>query len=365
LWVLLNRGETLLMPPLTAPQLARLDADLTTAPAESIIDRSNSIIARLYTLPSTLLQSGAIALTPLKATFNNEILLRGYSVDARSADRGLLQPGAVLFVTLYWQAVQPVSEDYNIAVQLWADGKNALVSTTDFPFGGAYRTRIWRPTEWVATHHWLQLPAHLPQGRYTLATTMLHLLGGKRIPATGDSVDSTIGFAVAPDFRIRPVAVPLTDSQSATVAQFADLFTVADAHLAIDSVEQPVGSIISIKPGATLELGLTWRTLTRPMRDYTTFLHVSPAPDVAPIAQTDLLMGSTIAGGSFPTGAWRPPEAYRDTLKVTVPPTLAPGRYGVWLGIYDWQSGTRLPVSPRTDADPSDQWLVATLQVLP
>src|SRR5262249_33250750 len=150
---------TWLLPPFTPAQeqtlLEKVKATENTAKAESLLDRSRTEIARLYSLdtPAGLFTPRPVIDQPLEATFNGEVQLKGYTIRDENPT-----PGKVIWVTLYWQALKPPSEDYEIFVQAWNDAKESLAGTHDFPYGGAYRVRIWRPSEIVATHHWLQLP---------------------------------------------------------------------------------------------------------------------------------------------------------------------------------------------------------------
>ncbi len=373
LWVLLYHGQTLLLPPLTPAQDASLQNTMATEPANlpaALIDRSRNTIAYLYTVPTAVLtmpEANPAPMISLKATFNNQIDLLGYMLNTPSGD---MTPGQVLFITLYWHIRQQVTEDYNISAQLWTDDKIAVVSTTDFPFGGAYRTRIWRPDEIVATHHWLQLPNDLPTARYTLAVGMLHLLGEKLVPITGDNADLTTGFALAADLRRPPPlfdTVPVLGPPLTVPIQFGNtsgnIFAVSGVDLRLDRIDQPLSVAkpltYPVLPGQSLVVDLIWKTLQRPARDYTVFLHLASAPNVAPIAQADLRMGVN-ANLSFPTGAWRPGEVYQSNLLVTVPATLAAGPYQLLIGVYYWQTGERLLLN---DQPGTDQWLIGMLNV--
>ncbi len=348
LWVLLTNNQTLFLPPLSAQQSDALTTVLAGTQAEMLTDRSATPIAALYTIASDFLATVPPAIVPLDAVFNNELAVKGYTIHPAGPD---LTRGSRLDVTLYWNARTPPGEDYNITVQLWDDARNALISTTDFPYGGAYRTRIWRADETVATHHWVRLPDTLPTGRYTLAVGVLHLLGGKLLPVAGK--DTGYGFALAPELRRPPPAITRTATTLANPVEFGGVFRVRGANLALDGVPLSIGAASTARGGQTLSLALDWETLRRPTRDYSVFLHIAPAPDVPPTAQNDQRMGA-----DFPTGAWRPPEIYHDALTVRLPESLTPGRYRLFVGVYYWQTGERL----TTDSG-ADQWEIGTLDI--
>ncbi len=354
LWVLLDHGQTLLLPPLTAQQEHDLLAALPSAPVEPLTDRSNTEIAKFYTLPTPpgLFASRLVIDYPLQATFADQIDLKGYSI----ADQDLT-PGKVVFVTLYWQARVAPSRDYEIFVQLWNDNKEALAETHDFPYGGAYRARIWRPDEIVATHHWLQLPAadKLPAGRYTLAVGLSPLLTPDRIPVQGSSADPTLQVVLSPDLRVSLAqATPGTPLPQAT--RFGDVTQLVGFDSSL-----PAGGNWQVTPGQTLTFNLTWKALKRPPQDYSVFLHLSAGYDTPPVAQVDSIMG-----GNYPPGAWRTGDLVGQQLSLKIPDDIKPGSYQLLLGTYYWQTGQRLPLflgdQPQPDAQAA-QLSLATITV--
>ncbi|NLV74052.1 MAG: hypothetical protein GXY52_05150 [Chloroflexi bacterium] len=51
------------------------------------------------------------------------------------------------------------------------------------------------------------------------------------------------------------------------------------------------------------------------------------------------------AGGDAPTNAWEPEQVVRDAYYLTIPPDTPPGNYRVLVGMYELESGTRLPIT--------------------
>ncbi|HLY25163.1 MAG TPA: hypothetical protein VKQ72_02410, partial [Aggregatilineales bacterium] len=354
LWVLLIDGQTLLLPPLTAPQEQELLGKLQSAHFEPLQDRSNTEIAKFYDLPTPpgLFAPRQVIDSPLQATFANEIDLKGYSIRDQN-----LTPGTVVFVTLYWQARVTPSRDYETFAQVWNDNKQALAETNDFPYGGAYRTRIWQPGEIVATHHWLQLPNSLPPARYTLAVGLSPLLTAQRIPVQGASADPSLQVVLSPDLRVPlPPAIPGTPPAQPT--RFGDSFAVAGLTASVDSTALPASGAWQAKPGQTLSFDLTWKALKRPSLDYSVFIHLSAAADTPPVAQADSVMGDT-----YPPGAWRSGDLVAQRLSVKVPDNLVPGTYQWLLGVYYWQDGKRLPLFLGDQQQADAQWSFGSLMV--
>ncbi|MBN1660900.1 MAG: glycosyltransferase family 39 protein [Anaerolineae bacterium] len=77
-------------------------------------------------------------------TFGGQIRLVGYDV---------LRAGELLRLTLYWEAVTPVSRDYTVFFHL-LNGADGIVAQDDHPPGGAFSpTSTWLPGSIVADEH--------------------------------------------------------------------------------------------------------------------------------------------------------------------------------------------------------------------
>ncbi|MCB0162964.1 MAG: hypothetical protein KDI79_01985, partial [Anaerolineae bacterium] len=114
---------------------------------------------------------------PATANFNNAIALTGYDLDP---------------LTLYWESLAPVNEDYNLFVHLFDDEGN-LVSQADAPpTQDAYPTHWWAPGEIIADRH--PLPAapdatRVQIGFYSLITQQRLPLIDSTLPAQDNGVE--------------------------------------------------------------------------------------------------------------------------------------------------------------------------------
>ncbi len=116
--------------------------------------------------------SGA-RLEPL-SIFGEAVALRG----AR-----MMPEGQGLEVTLWWEALAPLTADYTVFVHLVDEG-GQLVSTGDGPpLWGGFPTRLWRPGDGVADEHIIPIPAGLPSGVYTVQVGWYDPATGVRLPA--------------------------------------------------------------------------------------------------------------------------------------------------------------------------------------
>lgn len=105
----------------------------------------------------------------LQTNFNNLLRLRGYTYNGR-----LFKPGDVLDVRLYWQALRPLSQDYE--VELWVcddpcERWMAPRATAVLPLTPA--TSQWTAVDVVENSYLLSLPGDLPAGSYLIHVALL------------------------------------------------------------------------------------------------------------------------------------------------------------------------------------------------
>ncbi len=91
-------------------------------------------------------------------------------------------------------------------------------------------------------------------------------------------------------------------------------------------------------PGDEISLTAYWRALQKLDTNYAVFLHLD-APDGTTIATVDQLHPNDI-----PTANWPPALYLRNSLTLRVPAKTLPIRYSLRVGMYNPQSGQRLPV---------------------
>ena len=91
----------------------------------------------------------------------------------------------------------------------------------------------------------------------------------------------------------------------------------------------------------------SWDVRGRPSADYQVFVHVIDSAGHT-AAQVDVAPGG---GDAPPTSAWEPGQQIAVPLPVPLPDDLPAGAYQVTLGIYDLQTGQRLPFTGATAAD--------------
>lgn len=113
----------------------------------------------------------------LQVSLGERVSLLGYRWDT-----GATEPGRPLALTLLWQALRPLEDDYIIFAHV-LDAAGRLVSQHDAPpLQGIYPTSAWRPEE-IFTHPvTLLLPDDLPPGAYALLVGMYSYPDIQRLP---------------------------------------------------------------------------------------------------------------------------------------------------------------------------------------
>ncbi|MCC6607146.1 MAG: DUF2723 domain-containing protein [Anaerolineae bacterium] len=113
-----------------------------------------------------------------------------------------LSPGGLLDVTLTWQALTPLAEDYTVFVQV-LDANDQLVGQIDsWPVQGTFPTSQWTPGEAVVDHYQVPLAGELPEGPYRVQVGFYLLRTLRRLSVlddTGTAVDDKLlltGFTV-------------------------------------------------------------------------------------------------------------------------------------------------------------------------
>ncbi len=114
-------------------------------------------------------------------------------------------------------------------------------------------------------------------------------------------------------------------------------------------------------PGGSLSFTFYWNAPTRPPGNYSLFLHLVAADGTSPFAQVD---GNPAAPERL-TQTW---DRADETLisprfTLTLPPDLAPGDYRILLGLYNFETGARLPLQDAQGAPQGDAWEVTRLRI--
>lgn len=129
----------------------------------SEVQSADTARAVLFDMTSAL-PTGAWSANAVDATFGESLRLAGYDLPGGVTRRA----GDVLPVSLLWEAVNVIPQDYSVGLFLMSP-EGALVTQHDsYPVNYFEFTHNWRVGSYHRDNHGLQLPANLPPGEYEL-----------------------------------------------------------------------------------------------------------------------------------------------------------------------------------------------------
>lgn len=145
----------------------------------------------------------------------------------------------------------------------------------------------------------------------------------------------------------------------------AELRAMTPVDAQIEETARVLGYRLSTErahAGDTITVTVYWEPLSRTDVPYTVFLHVLP-PGGPPVAQRDTFP----ALGNYATTVWDVGRPFVDTYTLRLPPEAAgAGVCQIVFGLYNGETGLRLPVTGRDAGSPEEAWVrLGTLTVLP
>lgn len=302
------------------------------------------IIAPAYARPPlTSVEALPTDLSPIEVTFDQMIQLHGCQIVPSR-----LLPGDMLRVTCYWQALEPVTEDYFFYYHLLGRDRKPVGKEHGYPGSGSFPTSLWPADRVVATAEWLRV------GEDTDAPVLGRLAVGVYDPETGRHLKPTnlqsqpLGLIFAGQVKI-----------AASEAQIVEVsnpirYSMGEVAMLVGYAAEPV----AVAPGGALPVTLYWEVLAVPSEDYTVFVHL--------LDESGTLRGQgdgPPVRGDYPTSQWEPGEVIADEHVVTVRPDAPAGRYRLAVGLYRQGDGTRLPVQDADGVPQPDERVILLEEV--
>jgi hypothetical protein len=114
----------------------------------------------------------------------------------------------------------------------------------------------------------------------------------------------------------------------------------------------------SIRPGETIKVDLTWRSLKTWSADYTAFVHL-----VGPDGKVHGQIDQWPVQGTLPTSSWSAGQVVSDPYAVTLPPDAPRGVYQVEAGWYLLATLRRLNVLDAAGRSSDDKVIIGEFVV--
>jgi hypothetical protein len=257
-----------------------------------------------------------------------------------SLSRVQAAPGDPVHLTTFWRVDRPTQGIYTVYVDL-VDSLGQTVATLAFlPGAPQHTTYLWQPGEVVRDQQVWAIPPHTPPGRYAIR---FRALDGEEQPC-GPVWACEQGLDVVAPQR----QTDLPTMQHKVGANFADRATLLGYDL---SPESP-------HPGETLRLTLYWRAEQEMQHSYKVFAHLLDAA-----GRIHTQHDAVPADWRRPTTGWLPGEIVTDAHELPVDADAPPGGYLLEVGLYEEQTGTRLPLLDGTGRAVDERVMLETVEV--
>ena len=257
---------------------------------------------------------------------------KGVSLLAAEVETETVRPGDLVWLTLYWQATGQPADPPEFVLELFGRELTRVANLHSYHGRGLFPATLWPQEAIIADRFPVRIDpaAEAP------------VLG--RIFARIN--DGAPGIEVA-TVRIQPrEPLPAPDDWQ---AEFGANIALVDARIEPSTV----------LPGQTVQVLVRWYVPRGvPTQDFTTLIHLGQ-PDAPPLSTGD----SPPLDGDYPTAAWGNGEAVDDRYELLIPAGLQPGRYPIWIGLYDPATGERLPVTVEGEVQANGVYLAGWVEV--
>ena len=272
---------------------------------------------------------------PLEVEFGQELALEGYELSS-----AVLQPDGELEVSLLWRALEAPRTTYTVFLHLIGPDEERVAQRDELLLGGYYQPTVWPQDQAVIDRHVLALPADLAPGRYRLEMGLYSPEDQENILPSAEGQD-------------RVVLDYLTTMDTAVASPETSLGAVFDDGIRI------LGYTLACEPPVSIcSLQLYWQAGTPLDTDYTVFVHLV-GEDGRIAGQHD----GEPEGGAYPTSGWVPGEIVVDAHRLEIAADAPPGDYQLLVGLYQLETGERLPVLGSDGQPVSDSVIVTTLSI--
>ncbi len=284
-------------------------------------------IAPAYAKPP-LLSSEALpsATHRLDITYDQKIKLIGYELDKKR-----VRPGESFFLTLYWQSLAKMQENYSIFIHLYGREGEKVAQRDSYPGGGSYPTSLWQTGDIIKDRYKITISPEAEAPALSRVHVGLYTLENfQNLPAL-DGQGKSIGLSpLIARVEIVPAQRPPYAIETPLHYEFGG--RIALIGYGVDRKE--------IKAGETLELVLYWQALSEMERDYTIFTHL-----IGEGGRIWAQQDNQPLGGEFPTSFWEKGEVLKDYYELALKEDAPAGPYALEVGIYDAETGVRLAVT--------------------
>lgn len=271
-------------------------------------------------------------------TFAGQMRLVGYTISHSNEVETAVSPGDSVWVTLEWEALQPMDRNWSVFVHLNDPVIGQPIAQRDmYPGQGLVATSFMQPGERIVNRYELKVPeTAVAPADLELIVGLYDFHSGERLPVSAgeDAIFlDVISMIAAPGDYPNPVDVNFD----------------RDLRLLGYDVNPR-----RVQRGEPVTLTLYWQAQRPLTTDYTFFAQVVDE-DTTRWAAHDMASPS-------PTSTWAEDEVHAITLTLTPDPNTPPDVYPIIIGMYTVVDGNfnRLQMIAE-DGRPTDDFLSLTL----
>jgi len=261
------------------------------------------------------------------AKLGEQVLLVGYDLPQTT-----VHAGTRMWVTLYWEALQPMNQDYSVFVHL-VDNRGVTIAQRDsWPGAGNDPTSDWQVGQVRRDVHPLDVPMSLlAQGPCRLQVGLYDYATGQRLPVHAQDTG-------AGDLVILPAELGLGEESTAALQEVRFEF---EGRIALTGYAvQPIVT----HPGEHLQITLRWQALKAVHEDYTVFVQLLRGSDQI-WGQSDHVPQN----GQAPTSSWIADQVLTETLELRIGADAPEGSYQLVAGLYESATIRRLRLPDGPD----------------
>ncbi len=297
-------------------------------------ERHESFDLVTYELPTSPNFSIASSFEPSDLDFDHELRLAGTAFGGSSlnststpedVERRLLPSGKEAWVVLQWQAINPPSKNYKVAVYL-LDGRGRPVGQVDklLLSNDLRPTSGWAKDQLEIDYYSLpSLPA-TPPGEYHIWVAVYDPETMERLTVFDEREGITkTSVAVGTLQVIKPLEPPQVEPFEQLSGTEGDI-APGMRLLGFDLPARVVG------PGDTVSITLFWRALEDIAADYLLSLQLKDAD-----GRTQMEQKGRPVDGTYPTSRWEKGEVLRDWHDLTLAATAPQGLYDIVIAIIE------------------------------
>lgn len=314
-----------------------------------------------YRQPAPVTALSASALSADLVFNESGIALRGVDLPGERFTVGEDAP-----ITLYLSAAAPVTQDYQLFLQLLDETGTEIANVTTHPGWGRNPTTLWEAGALYADDYLLRitgdpgnaspLVARLYTGIVDPATAGAGNFPLEATNAAGEIVTPFVGTVVVQPDNPPASAGEGAETVGATFGNVIRIDSVAFATSLADTTDA------GIRAGAPFTATVLYEAIGTPATEYTGYVQLLNA-DGAPVAGFD----QQPAANRFPTSLWRSGDRILTTYPLALPADLPSGEYRLITGLYESasQGAVRLPVTDAANRDAGDGQILLGVVTVP